>query len=494
VLKAKLILLAVKIIMWIVALGVGIWYLSSSLSGGSLTYTSTDRFLQNIGVKEGDITGANGCFLCRYVSDLFDVLGKATGQFWTAMLDSLWVIMVIGFGAFLFIHAIQHIYNAAKETSKGDTSEKKLEFKSWFDKVWKQGLRIMFVGVLIGGIGTHKIDSLRIISDVTITPVMYFGAELSMAASGVISAADCYVKPGTTPTRPLTEEEQEAEKTKKILEPVLRPFMCVIGNINSVMLAGASGGFSLMNYAWMGLGGGVMTWVAGLAVVLMFLWIGFNLFFQILSVVFKLIFLIIFMPLLLAAAAFEQTWGPAKGLLGKGVDMLVSSAVRIVAITLKVLVIYTTVSYTADSYFPGPTDNYSAILPPLMGQTPTNPDLPTGIVMNVFKDCESVSLENNEINKDKFKECFINKKNELEQQYPRYDFFGFMKDGWDFLLLMTCLFLLYNYAISPKIDKLLGKDSSEMFDIGAWIKDFGGVLWNIPLKITDKITSAVGKK
>ena len=58
------------------------------------------------------------------------------------------------------------------------------------------------------------------------------------------------------------------------------------------MLAGAGGGFSLMNYAWMGMGGGAITWVAGLALVIMFLIIGFNLFFQVLSVVMKLIFLI----------------------------------------------------------------------------------------------------------------------------------------------------------------------------------------------------------
>ena len=27
--------------------------------------------------------------------------------------------------------------------------------------------------------------------------------------------------------------------------------MCVVGNLNTVMLAGAGGGFALMNYAWL---------------------------------------------------------------------------------------------------------------------------------------------------------------------------------------------------------------------------------------------------
>ena len=478
--KAKLILLGVKILMWATALGIGIWYLSSSLSGASLTYTSVDNFLHAAGIQNGDISSVNGCFLCGYITDLFAVLGDATEKFWTGMLDALWVIMVLGFGVFLFVHTAKHIYNAAKETSKGDTGEKKLEFKSWFDKVWKQGLRIMVVGVFIGGLGMGGTGALKIVSNITIKPVMFVGAELSMAATGISSAAQCNAM------------KVNSDASEDLLNPILQPFMCVVGNVNSVMLAGAAGGFALMNYAWLDLGGGAFTWIAGLTLLLMFLVIGFDLFFQILSVVFKLIFLIIFMPLLLAASAFEETWGPAKGLLGKGVDMLVSSAVRIVAITLKVLVIYATVSYTADTYFPGPNDGYSAILPPLLGKAAENPDAKTLSVRNVVATCERVALGDGEMDKDKFKDCFTARKADVERKYPGA--FDFLADGWDFLLMMACLFFLYYYAISPKIDKLLGKDSKEMFDFGTWIKDIGTTVWKTPIEMTKKITDAMDKK
>ena len=479
-LKAKLILLGVKILMWGVALGLGIWYLSSSLSGASLTYTSVDNFLVAAGVQNSDIATANGCFMCRYVADLFGVLGNATEKFWTAMLDALWVIMVIGFGIFLFVSATKHIYKSAADTAKGDTSKKKIDFKSWFDKVWKQALRIMIVGTMIGALGMGGVGALKTVSNITIRPVMFIGAELSMAATGVNDAAQCNAMTVTS------------NKSTDLLNPILQPFMCVVGNVNSVMLAGAAGGFSMMNYAWLGLGGGAFTWIAGLALVLMFMVIGFDLFFQILSVVFKLIFLIIFMPLLLAAYAFEETWGAAKGLIGKSVDMLVSSAVRIVAITLKVLIIYATVSYTADTFFPGPNDGYSAVLPPLMGMSPENPDAQTLSVMNVFSTCEKVALSDGEMDKDKFKDCFTARKAAVERVYPGA--FDFLKDGWDFLLMMVCLFLLYYYAISPKIDKLLGKDSKEMFDFGTWIKDLGTQVWKFPVDVTKKITDIIGKK
>lgn len=262
----------------------------------------------------------------------------------------------------------------------------------------------------------------------------------------------------------------------------------------------------MMNYAWMDMGGGALTWIAGLALVIMFMIIGFDLFFQILSVVFKLVFLIIFLPLLLAATAFENVWAKANGLVSKAIGMLISSAVRIIAITLKVIIIYATVSYTADTFMPGPNDGYSAILPPLMGQTVQNPDAQTLSVMNVFATCEQVALADGQINKDIFKQCFIARKAEVERQYPGA--FDFMKDGWDFMLMMVCLFLLYYYAISPKIDKLLpagtiklpipGESANvgtgEQFDFGAWVHDLGQKIWHVPVQITEKITGAMEKK
>ena len=199
--------------MWATALGIGIWYLSSSLSGSSLTYTSVDNFLHAAGVQNGDISTANGCFLCGYIADLFGVLGDATEKFWTGMLDALWVIMIIGFGVFLFVHAAKHIYKAATETASGDTREKKLEFKSWFDKVWKQALRIMVVGVFIGGLGMGGTGALKIVSNITIKPVMFVGAELSMAATGISSAAQCNAM------------KVNSDASEDLLNPILQPFM-----------------------------------------------------------------------------------------------------------------------------------------------------------------------------------------------------------------------------------------------------------------------------
>ncbi|MBR1953691.1 MAG: hypothetical protein IKA25_01295 [Alphaproteobacteria bacterium] len=399
-----------------------------------------------------------------------------------------WYIFVYSYAQYIFDHAKKTI-NYEKPT------EHKIELKAWWDKIWKLAVRLMVVGVLMGALGMGGNAALRSVSQITITPVLYVGAELGMLATGVSDAAQCGAL-----------ENHDTGDTADILNPIMQPFMCVMGNINSVMLAGAAGGFALMNYAWMDLGGGAFTWLAGLTLVLMFLIIGFDLFFQILSIVFKLVFIIIFLPLLLAASAFEGTWSKANKLFSNAIGMVVSSAVRIIAITLKVLVIYATVSFCADMYFPGPRDGYTAILPPMMGMHAENPDAQTLSVMNVFATCESVALVNGEMDKDLFKSCFTARRAEVERTYPGA--FDFLSDGWDFLLMMVFLFFLYYYAVSPKIDGLLPKGSvklpipgedanvstGEQFDYGAWVHDLGQKLWAVPVQITEKITKAMEKK
>ena len=484
-LKIKLFILGVKIFMGAVALGLGIWYLSSSIGGSALTYTSMDNFLVAIGVENGDIATANGCFMCGYIADLFAIIGNAALRFWEAMVDNIWILMVLGFGIYLFIYTIQYIFEASKETAKLDGKEKKIEFKPWFDKVWKQAVRLLVVGGLMGMLGMGGTTAMKTISQITITPVLYMGAELGVVATGVSDAAQC----GTLiPTDAGTSED--------ILNPILQPFMCVIGNINSVMLAGAAGGFALMNYSWLGLGGGALTWLAGLSLVLLFLIIGFDLFFQILTVVFKLVFIIIFLPLLMAAGAFQETWKAANGLLNNSIKILFSSAIKLVAIALKTLIIFATVSYTADTYFPGPTDGFSAILPPMMGQEVKNPDSQTLSVMNVFSTCEKVALVDGEMDADKFKDCFTARKAEVERKHPGA--FDFLDDGWDFLLMMIGLFFLYYYAVSPKVDALLskayGKTVLDEFDFGGNIKRLGKNIWDAPAKITQAIGAKIGKK
>ena len=473
--KKWLISKAFKLVMGAIALGIGIWYLSSSIGGASLSYTSVDTFMQQIGAGRHNQMGVAGCFLCNYISDLFGVMGRATEMFWTGIVRNLWILMAIGFGIFLIVHTIQILREQAtsKDVKDLTDAEPKLDFAKWFDKVWKTGVRILIAGTLIGALNWSGTSALRTITNITVTPVMYLGSMLSMAATGVISNKTC-------------EMATIAQNEEDVLTPVLEPFMCVMNNLNTVMLAGAGGGFALMNYSWMDLNddgaGGGFTWVAGLGLVIIFLLIGFDLLFQVLTIVFKLVFIIIFMPLLLAAVGFEQVWGLAKGLMNSAINMLVNSAVSILKISLKICIIYAIVFFSADSFYPGPQDGFTTILPPLLSEaTPNNIDAQTMSVMNVFSTCEQVSLVDGKMDRHLFKQCFRQQQSIVEAQYPGA--FDFMSDGFDFLLFMIGIAFLYFWIVSPKIDALLSAKDGKEFDYGQWVKDAGKAAYNAPEKI-----------
>ena len=129
----------------------------------------------------------------------------------------------------------------------------------------------------------------------------------------------------------------------------------------------------------------------------------------------------------------------------------------------------------------------------MMGQSIQTTDAQTLSVIDTFSECERVALVNGEMDKDLFKNCFTAHRATIERRYPGA--FDFMGDGWGFMMMMIGLFALYYWVVSPKIDKILTPTTGgESFDFGGNIKQLGKNIWNIPVQITEKITSAIGKK
>ena len=129
----------------------------------------------------------------------------------------------------------------------------------------------------------------------------------------------------------------------------------------------------------------------------------------------------------------------------------------------------------------------------MMNQSVQNPDAQTLSVINTFSECEHVALVNGEMDGDKFKNCFTAHRAAVERKYPGA--FDFMHDGWGFMMMMIGLFALYYWVVSPKIDTIISADKGgESFDFGANVKQLGKNIWNVPVQITEKITSAMGKK
>jgi hypothetical protein len=238
-------------------------------------------------------------------------------------------------------------------------------------------------------------------------------------------------------------------------------FLCVIGNLNAVVLYGANSGFAMMNFAWLGMGGGFLTWVAGLSIVLLFLYVGFNVMFKILNVVFNLVFLILFLPLLVASWAFDKTWKIAAGATSGAINMLARTAVRVVGITLEVVIFYGLVSFC-------------------MNETMMSD--PAAEIAIAQKCEEQAAGADGAIEKTTYLSCF----NAGRAANPNA--FGYLDRGWDFLVMMLFIFMVYKLLIEDKLRKIIDTNSDgAYFKFGDNVKTFGKTIWNAANSLVKKI-------
>ena len=78
-------------------------------------------------IENGDVANINGCFMCKYIADLFSVIGDATELFWTAILDGLLILIALGFGIYMTYTGVAHVWAAAKSTAGTKVDEKKIK-------------------------------------------------------------------------------------------------------------------------------------------------------------------------------------------------------------------------------------------------------------------------------------------------------------------------------------------------------------------------------
>ena len=107
-LKTKIISLYIKFGINLILIGLGLWYVSVAIGGSSISFSSLDNFLSAIGVKDGDITSTNSCFLCSYIERLFAMIGNVAESFWIKIVGTLSLLLFLGFGIFLIISIAQH--------------------------------------------------------------------------------------------------------------------------------------------------------------------------------------------------------------------------------------------------------------------------------------------------------------------------------------------------------------------------------------------------
>jgi hypothetical protein len=444
----------IKIVVWtLLIIGVVAYYFSS-LSGAQLNFSSLTSFLQSTGACTGDtcdISGANGCLLCGQITELINAIGITSGTLFSAIASHLWILLVLGFAIYMIVSAFQTMKESLDNAigKDGEISDKqndiKFDYTGWWNKLWKLGLRVAIVGMILGAISSNTIGIARTLNEITIKPIMQLGAGISMKLANV---------PDQMCDMTMSENEKTTIAENNIITPdTIKPMMCVSGLINTVSIAGASGGFVMMNLAWMQ--GEYVLWFLGLLLVIFFAFYGLKLFFELMNVVFQVIFYIIYTPVIIASFAFNGVWPIMKNISSGVIKNLTQLAINMIAITLKIVIFYSIIQFAADKYYPGPVDGYNSIFPPEILQNQTAASASTSDtkpqIANVMMKCEIASKENGVINEEKFKSCWKSE----EKKNPAA--FEFLKHPLDFILMLLFLMLFYFYAVESRLTKQFAK-------------------------------------
>lgn len=476
--RIQLIFLIIKIAVWLILFSLFMWYVYSSISGDSISYVSIDNFFNSIGGS--DLSNTNGCLLCKYITELFNFISTSIDNFWESLIKALWLIMVLSLGIYILIHTITYLYKKIKETMDINVKEEnigELKLGDWFSPIKENIIRLFISASLLGVLNSTNTTSLKILTNIIFVPILSIGIAISTLVTGVYQGAVCNIN--------LT-------LTSNILDNVLNQTMCLIGNLNSVLLAGAAGGFSLMNYSYIGLGGGAFTWLAGFLIFIFIFTICAKLLYEILDIIFNILILIIFFPLIILAYTFEKSFNFAKNLVQNSIQILIQSTLQMVRFGFKIAFFYALLVISADAYFPGPIDSYNAIFPNLLlNNTKDSKDSTAYSISQVFKICEEETIQKNgKMDKYIFKECFMREKAKVEAIYPNS--FDFMDNGFEFLLFFGFIYFLYFYIIEDKINKIINIKQNDFTKFGSFVSD-ATKLPNKAMNLIAKISKGLNK-
>ncbi|MDR0319557.1 MAG: hypothetical protein LBH81_02345 [Rickettsiales bacterium] len=337
-LAARFLPLLIKPLVWFGAILAVLYYYSASISGESLASVSLPDFLKQIGVCDAagkcDIAAA-GCIFCPYIRDLIDAVGNASAGVYEAFIGHIWIMLVLGFGIFAALSAWKILKEAAAQTADiSAPGEKSLDIKPWITGLWQQAVRILVVGVFLGALGTLGNSAPRMLTDMTIRPILSIGAFISMKTAGLPSGLCESAAPS------------EEDKYSLITESATRPLMCMAGVVNTIALLGANKGFATMNQG--SRDNKPLLWFLGLAAAAVFAIYGLKIFFELMNIVFTVLFFIMFLPVVIGALAFSKTWKLAGNVADNMLNQITSMAVGMVAIALKLSIFYALMSYAID--------------------------------------------------------------------------------------------------------------------------------------------------
>ncbi|MDR2685445.1 MAG: hypothetical protein LBB23_01575 [Rickettsiales bacterium] len=347
---------------WIFATSAVLYYYGKTLTGQDLgTITLADIFGQS----------QTACIFCPHIRQLVGAMDNAALSVYEVFVNHIWVMMLLGFGVFATITAFQLLKKSADQTAQiEDLGERTFDFTKWIDTLWRQGVRIVIVGVILGAIGSLGSTMPRIATEITLKPILSMGTYISLGIAGLpdslcpnsLSLSENSKVPFAGEGVPrsggvvVNNSPASAGQGGGITESATEPLLCFSNIITTITLAGAAKGFDTMNNA--GINKPIL-WFFGLALAVFFALYGVKLFFELMNILFTILFFIMFLPVIIAGYAFDNVWPVAKNITSNALSQTLGLAVAMVSLALKLSVFYYMIMFAVNNH---PSSPFAALL------------------------------------------------------------------------------------------------------------------------------------
>ncbi|MDR1009155.1 MAG: hypothetical protein LBL52_02785 [Rickettsiales bacterium] len=287
------------------------------------------------------------CPACGVLDKMFDMINTVAMEIYIMIHDIAWILLTMGFALWL----LRRVYD--------DIVGGKGSMDDFAKSVFKKILIIFVIGAGIGFMDEKEIrTTANSIIEHTAVPILQAGTSIG---SSIIDSPIC-----DKLAFPASEATEDGVISKELKEQVL----CVASSINIIFFGGLSAARYLFKFSFNplnshamldGLGGMIAALLLGAIFFGLYIWVPL----MFVDIIFTLAILLAFVPLMIGGFAYEDT----KKFSMTGIEALFGIAWRIIVYCIFLEILYQSLLYVGDAYYPGPVDGFTYMFPDFLNHS-----------------------------------------------------------------------------------------------------------------------------
>lgn len=299
-----------------------------------------DDWLSGLGYGGTNVGSGAICWSCGIFSIFSDVFFYMGNYFQTFLLDLARAFLFIATTVWILYTKVFKIFQDIVFNKAG--LDPSFNPKSFYEDIIKQIIKVMLV--LSALTVVRSADVMKYV----VMPIMSVGTG---TASMMMNSDVCSKM---TDLKNL----QYSKGGEKIYEDeVSKELFCYIASFDAMMLSGVSAGKTLV------LTSSFLTpgWFLGAIFTVLMFFLYITIPFQLIDIVFDIGLILIFLPFMILAYAYENIF--QNKFPNKAIGMLKEISLKLIIFSISLTMMYLSLFKMADYYFPKPADNFSVIFP-----------------------------------------------------------------------------------------------------------------------------------